>query len=431
MIGIGNENWMEPYLERYAKFHAVLKAKHPEIQLVSSSGPSPSDERFDFAWRKLRELRADIVDEHCYASPVWFLSEAHRFDRYDRNGPKVFFGEYAAQSDRIASVNNRNNWACALAEAAFMTGMERNADVVRMASYAPLFAHAEAWQWTPDLIWVDNLEVARTPNYYVQQLFMRHRGDVVLPVQSSAVTGPTTATGGIELTTYRGSAEFKDITVNVNGQAAFMQAHATNRFRSSDPQWRDYTLSLKARKTGGAEGFLIRVRDEQPGTYVQWNLGGWGNTRHGIQSELGLQGSLISQVPGRIEADRWYDVRIELLGSQVRCYLDGQLVQSAEVKLPRREGVFASAVRDERSGEIILKVANVGPAAQTADIRLAGVKKVTAAHAIKLLGAPNDENQLGAAETVTPQRQTLKLRSSQFRQEFAPNSFTVLRLKTK
>lgn len=431
MIGIGNENWMEPYLERYAKFHTVLKAKHPEIQLVSSAGPSPADERFEFAWPKLRELKADIVDEHCYANPVWFLSQVDRFDRYDRRGPKVFFGEYAAQSDKIVSVENKNDWECALAEAAFMTGMERNADVVRMASYAPLFAHVDAWQWKPDLIWVDNQRVSLTPNYYVQQLFMHHRGDAVLPVQLTGAATPTAASGGVELSTFKGSAEFKDISVTTAGQTLFTRATATNNLRFGDSQWRDYTLSLKARKTGGQEGFLVRVRSEKSNTYVQWNLGGWGNTRHGLQSELGVQGNIVAQVPGHIEANRWYDVRIELVGPQVRCFLDGQLVQSAEIALPRREGVFASATRDEQSGEIILKVANVGPASRNADIALAGVKRVTKAKAIELRGIPSDENALNGPEKITPHSRTLAIRNSHFRQEFAPNSFTVLRLKTK
>ncbi|HMP82781.1 MAG TPA: alpha-L-arabinofuranosidase C-terminal domain-containing protein [Verrucomicrobiota bacterium] len=189
MIGIGNENWDQPYIDRYAAFHKVLKEKHPEIQLISSSGPSPDDKRFHFAWPKLRALNADIVDEHCYARPEWFFDNTRRYDNYDRKGPKVFFGEYAAQSDRIVSVNNRNTLECAIAEAAFMTGMERNAEVVVMASYAPLFAHVDGWQWTPNLIWVDNLRTYGTPNYYVQQLFAHHRGDVVLPVKLDGADG--------------------------------------------------------------------------------------------------------------------------------------------------------------------------------------------------------------------------------------------------
>lgn len=177
MMGVGNENWQQPYLERYAKFHAVLKEKHPEIKLVSSAGPSPDGNHFDYAWPRLRGLKADIVDEHCYAKPDWFYNSVSRYDKYDRNGPKVFFGEYAAQSDRIVSVNNRNNLECALSEAACMTGLERNGDVVVMASYAPLFANAEAWQWSPDLIWVDSLNSYGTPNYYVQKLFANNPGD--------------------------------------------------------------------------------------------------------------------------------------------------------------------------------------------------------------------------------------------------------------
>jgi alpha-N-arabinofuranosidase len=183
MMGVGNEQWGPQYIERYEKFAKAIKAKRPEISLVAASGPDPADDRFKFLWSKLRELNADIVDEHSYAKPIWFLSNTHRYDNYDRNGPKVFMGEYAAQSVGVVSVKNRNNLECALGEAAYMTGLERNADVVRMSSYAPLFANTEAWQWTPNLIWVDTLGVYATPNYYVQQLFSRNRGDVVLPTK--------------------------------------------------------------------------------------------------------------------------------------------------------------------------------------------------------------------------------------------------------
>ena len=185
MLGVGNEQWGEQYFERYAKFSAALKARYPEIQLVSAAGPDPADERFKAAWAKLPQLHADIIDEHCYANPAWFLDNARRYDAYDRNGPKVFMGEYAAQSDRVVGVKNRNTFGCALAEAAYMTGMERNADVVRMASYAPLFANVDAWQWTPDMIWVDGLRVLLTPNYHVQRLFAQNHGDRVLSLAIS------------------------------------------------------------------------------------------------------------------------------------------------------------------------------------------------------------------------------------------------------
>jgi alpha-N-arabinofuranosidase len=196
LMGIGNEQWGPQYIERYSRFAKVLKKKYPEIQLISAAGPLPGDERFEFIWTKLRELgNADVVDEHCYANPVWFFTNTRRYDTYDRKGPKVFMGEYAAQSVAMVSTKNRNNLECALSEAAYLTGLERNADVVRMASYAPLFGHADAWQWTPNLIWVDNLRVYGTPNYYVQQLFSLNRGDAVLPTR---LTGTRTSPSGVD-----------------------------------------------------------------------------------------------------------------------------------------------------------------------------------------------------------------------------------------
>jgi alpha-L-arabinofuranosidase len=192
MMGIGNEQWGPQYVERFAAFSKALKSKYPELKLIAAAGPDPGDDRFKFLWSQFRTLKADIIDEHCYAQPAWFLANTHRYDQYDRNGPKVFMGEYAAQSDHTLSTKNRNNLTTAVAEAAYLTGLERNADVVRMASYAPLFAQVDAWQWTPDLIWVNNLTVLPTANYYVQQLFSRNHGDVVLPtVVKGEVNGET------------------------------------------------------------------------------------------------------------------------------------------------------------------------------------------------------------------------------------------------
>lgn len=182
LLGVGNEQWGEQYVERYKLFAKAIKEKYPAVQLISSVGPNPDGPLFDYLNPTLRGLKADILDEHYYRAPDWFLKNARRYDDYDRNGPKIFAGEYAAQSKAIASADNSNNWQCALSEAAFMTGLERNADVVHMASYAPLFAHAEGWQWTPDLIWFNNLQSYGTPNYYVQKLFSTNRGTHVIPM---------------------------------------------------------------------------------------------------------------------------------------------------------------------------------------------------------------------------------------------------------
>ena len=183
MIGIGNEQWGPDYVPRYEAFAKAIKARYPNIKLISSAGPSADGERFNFLWDKLRSLKADIIDEHYYMKPDWFLRNANRYDKYDRQGPRVFAGEFAAQSSGVGRGDNRNNWECALAEAAFMTGLERNGDVVELASYAPLFGHVDAWQWRPNLIWFDNLRSFGTPSYYVQKLFANHHGTAALPVR--------------------------------------------------------------------------------------------------------------------------------------------------------------------------------------------------------------------------------------------------------
>jgi alpha-N-arabinofuranosidase len=190
-IGVGNEQWGPQYIERYKVFAKAIKEKYPSMTLVSGAGPFPDGELFDYASKELKELNAEIVDEHYYRDPDWFLKNATRYDKYDRKGPKIFAGEYAAQSVATVSPQNKNNWDCALSEAAFMTGLERNADVVHLSSYAPLFAHTEGWQWTPDLIWFDNLRSYGTPNYYVQKLFANNKGTHVLPVlnKNEPVTG--------------------------------------------------------------------------------------------------------------------------------------------------------------------------------------------------------------------------------------------------
>jgi alpha-N-arabinofuranosidase len=183
-LGIGNEQWGPEYIERYKVFTKAIKDKYPNIIIVSSVGPFPDGELFDYASKELKELKAEIVDEHYYKNPEWFLENSNRYDNYDRSGPKIFAGEYAAQSVATVSPDNKNNWKCAMAEAAFMTGLERNADLVHMSSYAPLFAHAEGWQWTPDLIWFDNLRSYGTPNYYVQKLFAINKGTHGLSILS-------------------------------------------------------------------------------------------------------------------------------------------------------------------------------------------------------------------------------------------------------
>ena len=404
--------------------------------------------------------RAGMVDEHCYANPVWFLANTHRYDHYDRQGPKVFMGEYAAQSVAMVSPKNRNNLECALAEAAYLTGLERNADVVRMASYAPLFANVDAWQWTPNLIWCDNLRVYGTPSYYVQQLFSRNRGDVVLPVDLAGAGLPAAPAGGIGLGTFQTAAEFKEVHVT-RGAETLLQSDFENgapewsdagrrwtvrngAYQQTDPgvpatvfagdaSWSDYTLSLKARKLGGAEGFWIIVRQNGPENYVVWNLGGRRNQSHMLQFRLGQQDHVVSQEPGSIDTGRWYDVRIELNGAKLDCYLDGKLVQSATVPPPQLQQLYASAVRDEQSGEIIFKVVNPGADPRMTGIQISGVAGVAPEiNAVVLTGAGLDaENSFEHPFAVAPVESRFNATGPQFNYRFPKYSMTVLRIKTR
>jgi len=182
MMGVGNENWGPQYLERVAIFTKAIKAKYPDFKLINSSGTDPEGDRFNLLNTTLRSNNADFIDEHYYRPADWFLKNAGRYDNYPRNGTKIFVGEYAVHADKSFVGSNRNNWQSALASASLMTGLERNADVVQMASYAPLFAHIDAWQWAPDMIWVDNLKSYGTPDYYVQKQFSTNKGTDVVSI---------------------------------------------------------------------------------------------------------------------------------------------------------------------------------------------------------------------------------------------------------
>ena len=181
-IGVGNEQWGPDYIERYKVFEKAIKAKYPNIIIVSGSGPSPDGEFFDYGMKELKKLNAEIIDEHYYKSPEWFKENVTRYDNYDRKGPKIFAGEYAAHPKGVEDGPKENNWLAALSESAFMTGLERNADVVYLSSYAPLMAHIEAWQWSPDMIWFNNLESYGSANYYVQKLFATNKGTDLITI---------------------------------------------------------------------------------------------------------------------------------------------------------------------------------------------------------------------------------------------------------
>lgn len=176
-IGLGNENWGEVYFRNLQALKAAVNEKYPEITVISSSGPVSSGEQFDASWEILSEEYADtIVDEHYYQEDWWYLENTDRYDSYDRDGAKVFLGEYAATSKGVGTLQTKSNLKAALSEAAYMTSLEKNGDVVVMASYAPLLAKSDAEQWNVNLIWFDAYSVVLTPSYYTQMLFMNNTG---------------------------------------------------------------------------------------------------------------------------------------------------------------------------------------------------------------------------------------------------------------
>ena len=186
-IAIGNEQWGEEYVVRLKPFIEAIRKQYPEMKIIGGSGPGSEGEQFEYLWPEMKKLNVDLVDEHFYRPESWFLKQGARYDNYDRKGPKVFAGEYACHGKG----KKWNHFYTSLLEAAFMTGMERNADIVHMATYAPLFAHVEGWQWRPDMIWFNNLHSVKTVSYYVQQLFSMNKGTHVLPLtmQGKAVSG--------------------------------------------------------------------------------------------------------------------------------------------------------------------------------------------------------------------------------------------------
>ena len=183
-LAVGNEQWGEFYFERLKPFIEALRKAHPEIKIIGSSGPDSEGKNFDMGWESMRAQKADLVDEHFYRPIDWFKNSMYRYDDYDRKGPKVFAGEYACHDKG----KKWNHAGASVYEAAFMTTLERNADIVHMATYAPLFAHVEGWQWRPDMIWFDNLRSVKTVSYYVQQLYAVNKGTNVIP---AALASPT------------------------------------------------------------------------------------------------------------------------------------------------------------------------------------------------------------------------------------------------
>ena len=451
-IGVGNEDQQTPeFGVRFKMIYDAIKAKYPDITVVGTVGPAPSGSDYTEGWKFARDLGVDVVDEHYYERPEWFLDNLHRYDNYDRNGPKVYVGEYASWGNTLFN---------AIAEAAYMTALERNGDVVHMASYAPLLARENHTQWRPDLIYFNNTTVCPSVNYYVQQIFSENQGDIYLPteVSTSGNTGPKT---GLLLGAWDTQVQYKDLKV-VSGDKTLLDESFTDGAKDWAPEsgnWKvadgayvqsangqptlsflkpkidqsNYTLSLKARKTGGQEGFLIGFGARDTRNYYWWNIGGWNNTQNAIEkTSNATKTTLGSGVAGSVELNRWYDIKVEVANGHIKCYLDGKLEQDiVDEGVSGPPSVVASCVKDSKSGDVILKLVNVTGAAVQSQINLAGIGQVNPmAKQIVLSGNPKAEDTFRNPTNVIPASDEVQVGKS-FTTDLAPDSLTVIRLKTR
>jgi alpha-L-arabinofuranosidase len=439
LVEVGNENGTREFPARYRMVHAALKARYPELHCIA-----------DLSFPRFMGGESfDMEDNHFYNSPQWFMNNVKHYDDRDRKLPPVYDGEVAVTSGEGG--RDKGNMIAALGEGAFLMGLERNGDVVQQVSYAPLLANVRGRTDWHGMIYFDTTRCFGTVSYYLWKLFAENRPTFSLStdVHVAAPMAKPLA-GAIGVGTWNTAAEYKEIRVERNGQALYAsdfskgaegwksdggnwsaldgslrQADQTvglNFF--GDESWSDYTLTLKARKLSGAEGFLIcfaRKGDERN----WWNIGGWGNQEHAIEFN---QSSLGRHVPGSIEANRWYDIKVELSGQRIRCYLDGKLIHDETAREPNR--FFALAGQDEAHSELVLKAINAGGEPVKAAIDLSGLKlKGTEARLVVLKSEHgNDNNSLENPTRITPKISSLPVAGNKFNYEFPPYSFTVMRI---
>ncbi|MEU1191143.1 alpha-L-arabinofuranosidase C-terminal domain-containing protein [Streptomyces sp. NPDC005859] len=451
-LEVGNEeNLPVEFFARFEQFRAAIEARYPDVTVISNSGPDDSGSIFDTAWQLNRDADVAMVDEHYYNSPQWFLQNNGRYDSYDRNGPKVFLGEYASQGNAFKN---------GLAEAAYMTGLERNADVVKLASYAPLFANEDYVQWSPDLVWFNNHASWNSANYEVQKLFMTNVGDRVVPSTATgtpSLQGPVT--GAVGLSTWATAAAYDDVKVTgadgdvllgddfsgdaskwthtgggswslQDGQYAQTDTAAENTMVSAgDTAWHDYDLHVKATKKSGKEGFLVAFGVKDTGNYYWWNLGGWNNTQSAVEQAVdGGKSTLISKA-GSVETGRAYDVDVKVRGRQVTLYLDGQEWGSFTDDKPA-EPFRQVVTKDRKTGDLIVKVVNAQSADARTAIDLGGAKVASRAKVTTLAAAPDAVNT-EAKTAVAPLTSTFTGVADEFTYTFPANSITFLRIRQR
>ena len=468
-VEIGNENYnwhmednsdqSDHYPERYRMFYDAIKKHYPEVQCIGNVESWGTDRP---RWRNSHPV--DIVDEHYYRNPQWFVSQYHRFDGYDRRGPVVYPGEYAV-TDGYGTTGNVN---AALGEAVFMLGMENNADIVRMSSYAPLFVNENGIQWRPDLIRFNSSQSFGTPSYWVQQLFPSHLGNRVvaselewnIPVAEKANQEPR----GIGLATWKTQVSYRNPQLIVEGISVPLSGFGDWKPGNSKPQYQGrwtaegsllrqtsdaeecirvcpetttashYTYKVQARKDGGAEAFMLvfNYRDEKNFDWL--NLGGWGNTRTSVEQTLeGGRTMLEGGHSDRFEAGRWYDIQVDVAGDSVTAYVDGRLTYQGQKKPSLLHGVYAGSTLDEKTNTLYTKIVNLCDAGTSGSLELSG-GVAAEAELVRLAGATGqDENTMAYPDNVVPRPARVGIDATGRRLTFqvAPLSVNIITTKLK
>ncbi len=442
-LEIGNENnqpdprqQSDHYYERYEQFYKAIRAKYPEMKIIGNVVAWGDDNP---KWNS--KLPVDLLDEHYYRSPDWFAAAFHKYDTYNRQGPKVYVGEYAV-TNGYGKLGNMN---AALGEAVYMMGMENNADVVDLASYAPIFVNENDARWRPDMIRFSSSRVMGTPSYYVQQLMPQHLGTQVVKVEQNnpykgKVRKPLTPKQSrVGFGTWNTCATFeadKEMEYvygdwQKEGNTVRQTGHkdATLCIGKSIIDSDHYTCKFRARKDEGAEGFIIIFNYVDEKNYCWVNFGGWTNSQHAIE-QISNGGKLLADSKrGRIEAGRWYDVTLQVNGDSVKAWLDNELVFDTILKHDDTKGIFSSATIDDASGELIVKVANTSDAATTARLRLKNMEP-TCARVVRL--SANDgmeENTLDAPTAIHPVEQLLSPENGSILLDVPPYSLNIVRIK--
>ncbi len=437
-IEIGNENYQDnasdqsaDYAERYLMFYNAIKAAYPDIQTIGNVESWGTDTP---SWRN--EHPVEMVDEHYYRSQEWMIANYNKYDTYSRAIP-VYNGEYAANS---GSYGTNGNMSSALGEAVYMMGMERNSDVCQMASFAPIFTHENNRTWAYDMIHFTASESFVTPSYYVQKLMAENLGKQNLLWTETGNSNLSSEGTRVGVGTWATQAVFSDFSIAPSwtlGTGTWTESDGTLTQTSSADNCTaiadtlltgDYSLKVRAQKTGGNEGFLVIFNYQDADNYVWWNLGGWSNTTHGVEQCVNGTKTTVASCGGSITTGQWYDIEVRVNGSQVTCLLDDAVVH--EFTLPSSQAIYQSVQIDEESNMLTVKVAN--PNAQAASLQLNLQNMTPLAGSAILLGggSDTDENTLESPNLVVPTTATISIANGEVEPlEILPYSLYIFNIE--